>query len=106
MTFGHAAGSVITAAAVGVADGATGGLSGPIVVGAFGLAGIILGPIVADRLRRRRPVDHKAETRDEQTALNDWLRGQLDHKDTVIETKDAEIRTLRIANDRLRREKR
>lgn len=115
MSFGYAAGSVAVGAVAGAAaEVAPGGgshdLATAIVVGGFGLAGVLLGPVITDRLRRRQRVHHLAEGHTEQQQLADLLRTQLEHanqqndyKDAVIEAKDREIRDLRVANDRLRR---
>lgn len=108
---GYAAGSVavggLSATAAELAPGNS-GLATAVVIGAFGLAGVLLAPIVSDRFVRRRRVDHLGEAQKEQVALADLLRsqlehanGQLDQRDRDIRAANKEIRELRIAIDRL-----
>lgn len=74
-----------------------------VITAAGGVLAVVVGPLLTDRFRRRRRVNHAAEAEKEQAALADWLRSQLDHQLAANEAKDAEIIELRKANDRLRR---
>lgn len=97
MNIAHGGRAAILMVATGAA--ADHSLTTAVIVGSFGLAGVIIGPFVTDAVRARRrrvEVDHREEQLTEYREINEHLIGQLD-------AAGSELEELRRENARLRR---
>lgn len=84
------------AAALMLATGAAAdhSLQSAVIVGSFGLAGIIIGPFITDWVRARRhahDINHDQAHRDEMLAIVEHYYGELEEKDAMIADLEAQL---------------
>lgn len=92
MTIPHGLRGLVLAASTAVA--ADHSLTTAIIVGSFGLAGVVIGPFVTDSLRARRErhrVDHRQEQLNENNHLIEHMLSEMEERDAKIAALEAEL---------------